>query len=55
MAPGLIAVYLAAAVLAGLAAYVSARFLVRYFKSGRLDPYGWYCAALGALTLLLLR
>lgn len=55
MAPGLLAVYLAAAVLAGLAAYVSARFLVRYFKSGRLDPYGWYCAALGALSLLLLR
>jgi undecaprenyl-diphosphatase len=55
MAPGLIAVYLAAAVLAGLAAYVSARFLVRYFRSGRLDPYGWYCAALGALSLLLLR
>lgn len=55
MAPGLIAIDLVAAVLAGLAAYVSARFLVRYFRSGRLDPYGWYCAALGALTLLLLR
>jgi undecaprenyl-diphosphatase len=48
-------VYLAAAVLAGVAAYLSARFLIRYFRSGRLDPYGWYCAAFGIASLLLLR
>lgn len=48
-------VYLLAAVLAGCAAYVSARFLVRYFRSGRLDPYAAYCAAFGAVSLLLLR
>lgn len=47
--------YLAAAVLAGVAAYVSARFLLRYFRSGRLDPYGWYCVAAGAASLALLR
>jgi undecaprenyl-diphosphatase len=52
---GTMGVYLLAAVLAGAAAYLSARFLVRYFKSGRLDPYGIYCAALGAVGLLLLR
>jgi Uncharacterized bacitracin resistance protein len=46
--------YLAAAVLAGVAAYLSARFLLRYFRSGRLDPYGWYCAAAGAISLALL-
>ncbi len=46
--------YLTAAVLAGGAAYVSARFLLRYFRSGRLDPYGWYCAAAGAISLALL-
>ena len=50
-----IAEYLVAGVLAGLAAYASARFLIRYFQSGRLDPYGWYCIALGAGALLLLR
>jgi undecaprenyl-diphosphatase len=50
-----LAVYLASAVLAGLAAYASARFLIRYFRSGRLDPYGWYCIAFGALSLVLLR
>jgi undecaprenyl-diphosphatase len=52
---GTLAVYLAAAVLAGIAAYASARFLIRYFRSGRLDPYGWYCAAAGTIALVLLR
>ena len=47
--------YLLAGLLAALAAYVSARFLIRYFRNGRLDPYGWYCIAVGALALLLLR
>lgn len=47
--------YVAAAVVAGLAAYGSARFLIRYFRSGRLDPYGVYCVALGLVGLLLLR
>jgi undecaprenyl-diphosphatase len=52
---GTLALYAASAVLAGLAAYASARFLIRYFRSGRLDPYGWYCAALGVVSLVLLR
>jgi undecaprenyl-diphosphatase len=47
--------YAAAAVLSGLAAYASARFLLRYFRSGRLDPYGWYCVAAGLASLALLR
>jgi undecaprenyl-diphosphatase len=46
--------YTAAAVLSGLAAYASARFLLRYFRSGRLDPYGWYCIAAGLISLALL-
>jgi undecaprenyl-diphosphatase len=46
--------YAAAAVLSGLAAYASARFLLRYFRSGRLDPYGWYCVAAGVVSLALL-
>jgi undecaprenyl-diphosphatase len=49
-----LAEYLAASVLAGIAAYLSARFLLRYFRSGRLDPYGWYCAAAGLISLALL-
>jgi undecaprenyl-diphosphatase len=47
--------YVAAAVLSGVAAYASARFLLRYFQSGRLDPYGWYCIAAGLVSLALLR
>jgi len=46
--------YIAAALLSGVAAYASARFLLRYFRSGRLDPYGWYCIAAGAVSLVLL-
>jgi undecaprenyl-diphosphatase len=49
-----VAEYLLGAVLAGVAAYASARFLLRYFRSGRLDPYGWYCIAAGLLSLALL-
>jgi undecaprenyl-diphosphatase len=50
-----IGLYLAGAVLAGVAAYVSAAFLIRYFRVGRLDPYAAYSAAVGVLALLLLR
>ena len=46
--------YVASALLAGAAAYVSARFLLRYFRSGRLDPYGLYCIAAGLISLGLL-
>lgn len=47
--------YLLAAVAAGAAAYVSARFLVRYFRTGRLDPYAAYCVVAGAASFALLR
>lgn len=46
--------YVVAAVLSGVAAYASARFLLRYFRSGRLDPYGWYCIGAGVAGLALL-
>jgi undecaprenyl-diphosphatase len=49
-----LAEYVAAAVLSGIAAYASARFLLRYFRSGRLDPYGWYCIGAGLVSLALL-
>jgi undecaprenyl-diphosphatase len=41
-------------VLAGIAAYLSVRFLMRYFEFGRLDPFAYYCWAAGAGSLLLL-
>jgi undecaprenyl-diphosphatase len=47
--------YALGAVLAGLAAYASARFLIRYFRVGRLDPYAYYCATLGLIGLIVVR
>lgn len=43
----------AAAVVAGVFAYGSARFLLRYLRFGRLDPFAYYCAALGITGLIL--
>ncbi len=42
------------AVVAGLTAYASGRFLIRFFRVGRLDPYAYYCAGLGLIGLILL-
>ncbi|HVD01267.1 MAG TPA: undecaprenyl-diphosphate phosphatase [Candidatus Dormibacteraeota bacterium] len=54
--PGIpLTTYVISALLAGLAAYGSARFLIRYFRSGRLDPYAWYCVAVGVICFALLR
>jgi hypothetical protein len=33
-------------------AYGSARFLIRYFRIGRLDPFAVYCAGLGVIGLI---
>jgi undecaprenyl-diphosphatase len=41
--------------LAGVAAYLSVAFLMRYFKHNRLAPFGYYCVAFGTLALILLR
>jgi undecaprenyl-diphosphatase len=46
--------YAVGAVLAGLIAYASARFLIRYFEIGRLDPFAAYCAILGVVGLIVL-
>jgi undecaprenyl-diphosphatase len=41
-------------ILSAVAAYLSVRFLDRYFQTKRLDPFAYYClvAGLGALALL---
>lgn len=48
-APAL-AVYLVGGVLSGVTAYLSVRFLTRYFRFGRLDPFAYYCVAVGLLS-----
>jgi undecaprenyl-diphosphatase len=48
-----------AGLVAGLTAYASTAFLMRYFRSHEespaLDPFAYYCAVAGALALLCLR
>jgi undecaprenyl-diphosphatase len=41
-------------VLAGIAAYLSTRFLMRYFQTGRLDPFAYYCWGTGLVALIVL-
>lgn len=41
-------------VLAGVAAYLSTKFLMKYFETGRLDPFAYYCWGAGVLALVLL-
>ena len=41
-------------VLSGLGAYVSVRFLVRYFQTRTLYPFAAYCLALGLLSVIYL-
>ena len=46
-----------AAVLAGITAYASTWFLMRYFRqhdAWALNPFAYYCAVIGAGSLLLL-
>src|SRR6202158_2261520 len=47
-------VYLLGGVTAGVAAFLSVAYLMRYFRVGRLDPFAIYCAGFGIPLLLLL-
>jgi len=47
-------VYLLGGVVAGIAAFLSVAFLMRYFRVGRLDPFAVYCVAFGVLATILL-
>lgn len=40
----------AGGVVAGIAAYLSVRFLMKYFETNRLDPFAYYCVAAGLLA-----
>jgi undecaprenyl-diphosphatase len=43
---------LAGAVCAGLAAWAAVKFLMRYFETNRLTPFGVYCLLAGFISLL---
>ena len=42
----------AGGVVAAIAAFLSAAFLSRYFRAGRLTPFAYYCLGAGMLTFL---
>jgi undecaprenyl-diphosphatase len=43
---------LVASLCAGVTAYLSVRFLMRYFHTNTLTPFAYYCAAAGAACLI---
>ncbi len=54
---GITGLAVVAGLIAGITAYLSIAFLMRYFKTHdfeALDPFAWYCWAAGALSLALL-
>jgi undecaprenyl-diphosphatase len=56
VAPGAHVVLLQAVlggVVAAVAAYLSVAFLMRYFKSNDLRPFGWYCLIVGVCCFIL--
>jgi undecaprenyl-diphosphatase len=56
VAPGAHVVLLQAllgGVVAAVAAYLSVAFLMRYFKSNDLRPFGWYCLIVGVCCYIL--
>jgi undecaprenyl-diphosphatase len=58
LAPGVLPLAMGAAVLAGMTAYLSTWFLMRYFRANdqwALNPFGYYCLAFGAASLAWLK
>ena len=49
---GVLGQVLAGSLAAGFAAYMSVRFLSRYFRTRTLTPFAIYCLAAGALAAL---
>jgi undecaprenyl-diphosphatase len=45
----------AAAILAGITAYLSVRYLMRYFETKSLRPFGFYCIYLGLIVLIIIQ
>ena len=46
----ILVIALAGGIVAGVAAFLSTRFLMRYFENGRLDPFGYYCIVFGLVS-----
>jgi undecaprenyl-diphosphatase len=44
---------LAGILVSGIAAFLSTKFLMKYFETGRLDPFAYYCWGAGLISLIL--
>jgi undecaprenyl-diphosphatase len=40
-------------IVSGIAAFISTKFLMKYFETGRLDPFAYYCWAVGLVSVIL--
>ena len=40
-------------ILSGIAAFLSTKFLMKYFETGRLDPFAYYCWGAGLISIIL--
>jgi undecaprenyl-diphosphatase len=40
-------------IVSGVAAFVSTKFLMKYFETGRLDPFAYYCWAAGLISIII--
>jgi len=54
-ARGMLLTTAVSALVAGIFAYLSTKFLMRYFRHHRLGPFGWYCIIFGLFALVMLR
>jgi undecaprenyl-diphosphatase len=52
--PSTLVIALSGGVVAGVSAYPSTRVLTHHFETGRLDPFGYYCIAVGLLATALI-
>ena len=46
---------MAGSILSGIGAYVSVRFLVRYFQTRTLTPFAIYCVLFGVCSIIYLQ
>jgi undecaprenyl-diphosphatase len=51
----LLGIALISSIVAGVCAYLSTKFLMRYFRHNRLSPFGWFCIIFGIFAFVMLR
>lgn len=51
--PSILLLIFVGMIVSGIAAFLSTKFLMKYFETGRLDPFAYYCWGFGLLTLIL--